>query len=697
MFRNYLLDLFRAILTIFVLLYHLGLCEAGFLAVCGFFTISGYLLASTINNSNFNLKDYYLKRLKSIYLPLIVVTLSTVFVFRYVVDIPWVTIKQETLSVIFGYNNFFQIGANNNYFIRSDASPFTHMWYICILIQLEAIVPLIVSRIKSFKTNLNKKYLYIITLISILCFVLIDYKYGMAISYYSTISRLFSFLIGYSAYHITYINFDKKPAIVTLVVIVLLFLVGDLSQKYYASLMILVSILSGAYIVLSSDVDFKNYKIVNTICRLSYIIYLIQYPIIYIVDNSLDVTVETKVIIELLLIIVLSIIYTIALNKNDYKYKKVLLVIVVVTSSIGGYEFITCPDYYKEMEELKIQLEINQDVLANRQAEYLEKIKDQQTSVINDVAQIDEALNNMDETTKNAQVLLIGDSIMLGGSFHLDEYFNNYYCDAKGSRNGYLAYETLKDLLDKGVGGEYIVIHLGTNSGLELEEVESIASLLDDQKVIWLTITNGWRSSQNPMLEEYCETHDNHYLADWYNFSLGHKEYFIADGLHLSDDGRYVYDQFIFDNLKEVIKEDLLNKKQELINKYNSVNNDTISFYGNDLLINLFEHLNDDYLLFANSNYDFDSLYKQLSKNKDELCLSKTIFILLDKSVIISEEQLDRLFELLADNELYIFAYNNKVNDLSLLLDNDCFLQDGVHLNEEGNRRLLEEIERVLN
>jgi len=685
--RNYLLDLFRAILTISVLFYHLGLCEAGFLAVCSFFTISGYLLAISINDCNFNLKKYYLKRIKALYLPLIIVTFITVFVFRYIVDIPWVTIKQETLSVIFGYNNFFQIATKSNYFIRSDASPFTHMWYISILIQIEFIFPLLILGFRKLK--LNYKYLYLLLIISIGAFLYIDNYYGMANSYYHTLSRLYSFLIGYLVYYLDYINTDNKKAFICLATIICIFLCGELSQKYYVLLMMLVSILSGLFILLSKHIEFKEIKIVNYICKISYFVYLVQYPIIYIINTSLALSKTNRVLIELLLTIGISIIFTYALDKTKYKFNKYIYCLLILLSITGAYEFITCPNYYKEMEQLKVELEVNQDILARRQADYLDKIKDQHNLAVNNIAQIDEALNNLDETVKNTQVLMIGDSIMLGGSFNIDEYFNNCYCDAKGSRNGYLAYETLSDLLNRGIVGDYIVIHLGTNSGLELEEVESISTLLTDQKVIWLTVTNGWRTSENPMLEEYCATHENNYLADWYNYSLGHKEYFISDGLHLSNDGRHIYDQFIFDSLKEVIKDDLQTKKQNLIDEYNNQNNNTVSFYGNDLLINLYQELGDDYLYYADSTYTFDSLYNILKQNKDDLTLSKTIFILLDKSVILSEKDINMFNELLCDNVLHIIT--------SKSLSSDCFLEDGIHLNQNGNNIIIEEIKECLN
>lgn len=694
--RNNFLDLYKSILTLFVLLYHLSICNAGFLAVCGFFTISGYLFATTINKHNFNLKQYYLKRLKTLYLPLLIVSFSCVFVFRYIVDIPWTSIKQETLSVILSYNNFFQISANSNYFIRSDASPFTHMWYISILIQIEFIMPIIICLIRKTKIKNSKKLLYLVTILSIICFIFIDYKYGMAVSYYHTLSRLFSFLIGQCAYYINYFNVENKPVYITLFLIIIIFLVNNLAQQYYVMLMILVSLLSGIFIVLSKDAYFDDYKIINKVTSISYFVYLIQYPVIYIIDNITDFLDAKRIILEAVLIIVLAVMFTYGLSKSKNKFRKYILIFMLVISSIGVYGYITCEDYNLQMLELKSQLETNKTILEQKQKEYLASIKDKQNLTLNNVVELDKAIENIDETVKNTKILFIGDSIMLGGSFNLDKYFSNYYCDAQGSRNGFLAYETLSGLLDAGIDAEYIVIHLGTNSGLELEEVESISSLIDNQKVFWLTVTNGWRKSQNPMLEEYCETHENNYLIDWYNYSLNQKQFFIADGLHLSSEGRDYYDQFIFDNLKEVIKQDLIDKKQEMIDKYNDENNNTISFYGNDILINIIDDIDSQYLCYGDSNYDFDSLYLKLKENKDNLLMSKIVFIILDRNIVITNEEINKIKELLKNNELYIFAYNKSVYDLDSILDKNCYIQDGINLNNLGKETLLNKINQII-
>ena len=138
------LDIVRVIACMLVLLYHLEIIKGGYLAVCTFFVLSGYLVCmSALNKEKFSIKKYYLNRIKKIYIPLLVVVFCTVIVARFSPNIRWVNLKKETISVLFGYNNFWQLSANLDYFTRNINSPFTHLWYISILMQFDLIFPII--------------------------------------------------------------------------------------------------------------------------------------------------------------------------------------------------------------------------------------------------------------------------------------------------------------------------------------------------------------------------------------------------------------------------------------------------------------------------------------------------------------------------------------------------------------------------
>ena len=88
------IDVLRTVLCIAVLLYHLELLKGGFFAVCGFLTMSGYFLTRSLDKNDLSLRRHYGKRLKTIYLPLIVTGFSTLLACK-VFDIFWVTMKPE--------------------------------------------------------------------------------------------------------------------------------------------------------------------------------------------------------------------------------------------------------------------------------------------------------------------------------------------------------------------------------------------------------------------------------------------------------------------------------------------------------------------------------------------------------------------------------------------------------------------------
>ena len=71
----------------------------------------------------------------------ILLLISTII--SFIPSINWLNLKPETTSILFGYNNFWQLSANLDYFARHANSPFIHFWYIGIFLQFELIFPFI--------------------------------------------------------------------------------------------------------------------------------------------------------------------------------------------------------------------------------------------------------------------------------------------------------------------------------------------------------------------------------------------------------------------------------------------------------------------------------------------------------------------------------------------------------------------------
>ena len=89
------LDIIRVIACIAVLLYHLGILKGGYLAVCSFFVLSGYLsCVSAFKKEKFDFKNYYKNKFFHLYLPLLVVVLISIFAISF---IPSITSKSSKI------------------------------------------------------------------------------------------------------------------------------------------------------------------------------------------------------------------------------------------------------------------------------------------------------------------------------------------------------------------------------------------------------------------------------------------------------------------------------------------------------------------------------------------------------------------------------------------------------------------------
>ena len=210
--RIYLIRVFSCVA---VLLYHLGILPGGYLAVTTFFVLSGYLTyISASQKDDFSTKEYYLNKLKKLYLPLIIVVFITVFLTSFISDLHWFNLKREVTSIILGYNNFWQINANMDYFSGSINSPFMHLWYISILIQFDLIFPFIYRGLNKIQNKFNKLVPLFLAFLTSYIFTLYFYKMSFSkdimVVYYSTFTRIFSLLFGLT---LGFIHTNYKPLV----------------------------------------------------------------------------------------------------------------------------------------------------------------------------------------------------------------------------------------------------------------------------------------------------------------------------------------------------------------------------------------------------------------------------------------------------------------------------------------------------
>ena len=723
------LSILRVFSCIAILFYHLGIIKGGFLAVCTFFTLTGYLATTSIlKEDKFSISNYYINRFKKIYLPLLIVVLITVFIIPIITNFNWINLKPETRSIILGYNNYWQLSANLDYFSRNINSPFTHLWFIGILLQIELILPAIILLLKKVSEKTNKLISCII--IFMLAVISTKYFYDMSLqnnlmqTYYDTLSRSFSIIYGVllGFIHIYYkplsiFKNDKAKQIlicIYLTILTSLFFIIDFKSQYFNISMIIVSIITMRIIDNSifNNEQNKFDKIIKMLSNISYEIYLIQYPIIFYFQYN-NVKTFYSVPIIIILTIILSCLLHISINykeKNKINYTRLILLMIFLVLSLGGiHQYIITKDHTKEFKDLEYQMTQNEKDVEKRQKEYEKKLLEEKESWKQTLENLEKDESKIKDNIKKQHVVGIGDSVMLGAADKLYETFSNGYFDAKISRSTWAAQSILADLNERNLLGEPIIIGLGANGDCPGWVKEEIMKIIGNRKVFWINVTNDDEVDVNTDLKNATELYDNLYLVDWNSASLGHPEYFYADGIHLTEIGIEKYIETILDKIEEVYKEDYNKKKEEIIDNHEKEEQQKISFYGNDLLLNSFDYVKKYYKKSSfniDSEYTYNKLMKELKREIENNTLDHNLVFAFDSTFKISDDEYDKLIELCGDRKIYIVKIDDrKINNDKVSIINfykeieknkKYIMVDKIHLTDLGNQKLSETINNIV-
>ena len=699
------IDLIRVLSCVLILFYHLNILKGGYLVVCTFFVLSGYLsILSAYKKDKFSLIEYYKNKLRTIYLPVIIIAFITIAIMS-ILNIDYLNLKPETNSILLGYNNFWQLNANLDYFTRHIDSPFMHLWYISILLQFELVFPIIFIILKKIGDKIHKILPSIITLVLAILSCIYFYilcKENLMIGYYNTFARSFSLLLGMSIGFIkVYYDSNKESNKLVFFIYLILLIIPtffiEASSKYFVITMILVTLISTRLIYLSIYIKTKENnifdKLIKFLSSISYEIYLVQYPVIFLLQE-----VTINIYIKIIIIIAITILLSYIIHKAlDFKNKKILLIIpIFVISLFGAYQYAIAEDHTKEMKELEAQLNKNEEMMRIKQEEYASKLKKQQEEWELKFKNLEDGVDSLNDVVKDLPVTGIGDSVMLGAVSDLYKEFPKGYFDAKKSRTAWVVNDILEELKNNNMLGNPIVLGLGANGDCPEWCKEEIIKTIGDRNIFWLTTT--WNKGEyvNNNIKEFSKKYNNIHVVDWLSVTKGHPEYLVSDGIHLTDLGREVYTKTIYDAIYNVYLDEFNNKKDELIKEKEKEEKKKISFYGNDLLLNAFDYIEKDFntaKYVINKDFNYESLKKDIQDSIDNNTLNYNIVLLFDSSFKINDDEYKELMELCKDYKVYMIWKDKDILDNVIVIETDTdkyLMADKIHLTEEGNEILSE-------
>ncbi|MGO3733090.1 MAG: acyltransferase family protein [Vagococcus sp.] len=610
--RRYItgIDGLRSISVIGVILYHLipNWMPGGYLGVPLFFVISGYLMTDILmfewqSRSKIKLKTFYYKRIRRIFPSLIVMLFVSGSVMSYAADTYLLNFRSITISSLLNVNNWWQVMNDVSYFDRfGNASPFTHLWSLSIEGQFYLVWP-IVFALLMYKAKDNKRLIHVILSVTVLSGILMAAFYhpdDVNRLYYGTDTRLFSIFMGAGLAVILNTYQSKIDMISTkwkigafissLVAVVLgfIYLKANLAFVYQGGMFLyslICTILLGSIIDCSVVNSWMTNPLFKWIGSRSYEIYLWQFPVMIIYENTIkwngnDMFIH--LILQLAIILLLSeltfrfvsfMVYDVSWRKINWQQvtashlNKLYLFIASMMMVSFLYGFVSAPSgrtessiaIQKKLEENKKEIDkIKKDTTTVTMTN--ESTKTETTTTSSDAVKTQEKAEELSEKelgkAKDIKLGAIGDSVLLSAAPDLQKIFTNATIDAKVGRQLEDSEDTFKKMSEKKQLGDITLVVLGTNGRFKGSDIDMIMKYVDGKPVFFVNtmVERPWQKSVNDELNKTQKRYKNAHVIDWKTESDGNYQWFEEDNVHMTIEGSHAFTTLITKSILNEIK-----------------------------------------------------------------------------------------------------------------------------------------------
>lgn len=587
-------DFLKTIAIISVTLFHISPEKffGTFSGVTMFFVISGYLIAYTSERARlagkFSVLNFFLKRIKRIYPALLIVILTTVGVYSFLAPNVIEAIRPEIISVLLGYNNWWQIVQNADYFARlNNLTPFTHLWFLAVELQYFLLFPLILSvYAKMADAGYKKIALIFFAVISLEVAAIMPAMYILDAEdvtrlYYGTDTRIHALLFGtlLGLWHADRKNFSDSTGATKIFkqIIFVMCLAGFLissvtfngqSAYLYLGGMIFQATAVCLMLVFLADESlgigkFFEKPVFTWLGKRSYGIFLWQYPVLFLFNYRGWNDSPEMLVAEIVLIILLTL-WSDSVSESLISRKLpnfggrlhltrialffALSFVGMITMGFGFKGVAMSAETKADTAELQNLLETNKAIIEEQnQAAPVEKNISPQEIDLNGV-------------------VFIGDSITLASTNELRELFPNCYIDAAISRHIQGGLPAIQNFDAQGKLGKIVVVSLGTNGMIEefgrfQQEMQEILNYLGkDRKIFLVNIYytpqspyQAWLNTNHDYIKQLEADNDNVFAVDWFSAISQQPEEIMSDGIHPREGGSKIYAKVIYDRIVEVL------------------------------------------------------------------------------------------------------------------------------------------------
>lgn len=609
------LDGLRAIAVLAVIAYHLNFewAAGGLLGVTVFFVLSGYLITDLliteyVTTNSINFKNFWIRRARRL-LPamftmlLVVVTYVTLFEPSMLEKL-----EEDTVAAILYVSNWWYIFQDLSYFESfGPPSLLTHFWSLAVEEQFYILWPLVIIVLLKMKVREGSLFSMMLAgaLISAAAMTLL-YEPGADPSriYYGTDTRVFSLLLGASLAVIwpsRKLSSTLPPEIrwkldfVGLSALAFIFYMFGSTDQYqdflYQGGMVAISVAALLVVAVmvhpSSRLNtWLSFKPLRWVGVRSYGIYLWHFPVIVLTSPQwgADAPSLFRTTFQIVLILVLANLswkyienpirkgalsrFYRVVKRGEWKRERSFIGKFVLTACILGlFMCVSAIGFTTTSVALSKGKVISaiQDKVGNEDPPPENTVRpepkpdgakeDEKPAEKSEEKPSVETPSKTDEEKQPVQdtrsLSVIGDSVMIDVTPHIEEVFPNAKVDAKIGRQFREAEDIVQQKKSSGSLGEIVVIELGANGPLSEKRMHNLIELIGDRDIYMITarVPKPWQQEVNETIKKVAPDYNNVYVVDWFTKSESHPEYIGKDGVHLTHTGAKEYAEFLIKHI----------------------------------------------------------------------------------------------------------------------------------------------------
>ena len=587
------LDGLRALAVIGVLLYHADVrwAHGGFVGVDVFFVLSGYLVTSIVvarfhQTGGLGFRRFWsarLRRLAPAQLALIVAVTVVVALF-YSEELH--DLRGQVVAALTGTTNWYLIANESSYFEQLGRPPLLrHLWSLAVELQFYLLFPpLLVVGLRAFRDRLGRLVAAVaigVVASSIYLAVLFDPSTDPTRAYFDTFARLAAPLMGallalvWQPRSLGRSAARESGPLVSLVgaggVAVLLWIMhaaGDRSPVMYRGGFLFTAIVSTVVVAaivhptgwLGSRRAFGHPALVAIGLR-SYGLYLWHWPIYTLLRPRIDVGWSWGVVF------VVRIALTVAATELCYRFVERPWHLRSPDASFAGIRrrllqprgIRTGPRLAALASTFLVVVTVVVIALPHQQRDAIaDSLEEGQKALAASSASTTPVTapgggpttTTLPENVPAGErtVSLVGDSVMVGAAPDvLAAFGDRANIDAKVSRQAADIAPIITQLGKEGRLGQVVVAQVGINGTVTDDDLHAIEKASGGRPlyIINARVPRSWEESNNELVARLVPDLEKGHVIDWYSESNGRREWFLDDGIHLTEAGRAGYANLI--------------------------------------------------------------------------------------------------------------------------------------------------------